>query len=63
MKRIKVSNIENNPTFLASSPENPSFHADTGHWYLSQGVVGINNISVIEMTSLNEQNQEEQLEP
>jgi hypothetical protein len=62
MKKINVDNIENKPVFVACGSENPSFHADTGHWYLSQGIVGINNVPVIQMTLLNEQNHEEPLE-
>ena len=62
MKQINVANIDIKPVFVARSLENPSFHADTGHWYLSQGIVGINNVCVIQKTLLNEQNQEEQQE-
>lgn len=35
-------------------PADPSFHADSGHWYLSKGIVGINNISFIRKPLLNE---------
>ena len=42
--------------FVASgcTPTDPSFYADSGHWYLSKGIIGINNISVIRKTLLNE---------
>jgi purine nucleoside permease len=47
---------------IAAFADNPSFHADTGHWYLSKGIVGINNVRLIQKTLPNEQNQEEQRE-
>jgi len=34
-------------SFVAATPANPKFYADTGHWYLSKGIVGINNVSLI----------------
>ena len=36
------------------------FFADTGHWLVSQGVVGINNVCLIQKPLPNEQNLEEQ---
>lgn len=55
-------NMLTNNEFFAGTPTNPSFHADTGHWYLAQGVVGINGVSVIQMTSPNVKLPEEQKE-
>ena len=62
MRQINMANVNIKSVFVAGSLENPSFHADTGHWYLSQGVVGINNVRFIQKTLLNEQSQEEQQE-
>lgn len=41
-------------SFVAATPVNPKFYADTGHWYLSKGIVGINNVTLIQRTLLNE---------
>ena len=42
-KEILTNKIE----FIAATPSNPRFYADTGHWYLLTGIVGINNIRLI----------------
>jgi hypothetical protein len=49
-------------SFNATTPVNPKFYADTGHWYLSKGVVDINNVSLIQKTLLSELHQKEQKE-
>lgn len=41
-------------SFVAATPVNPTLYADTCHWYLSKGVVGINNAGLIQRTLLNE---------
>jgi hypothetical protein len=58
MGNSKGTNAEN--IFVSSRPENPSFHADTGHWYLSIGVTHINGVPVIQRSSPSELLQEEQ---
>jgi hypothetical protein len=35
---------------------------DSGHWYSSKGIAGINNVSLIQKPLLNEQHHEEQQE-
>lgn len=62
MKYLKVADVNASPVFIACSPANPSFHADTGHWYLSKGIVGINNVCLIQKPLLNEQHHEERQE-
>jgi len=52
----KILDVNNSPLFAACTPENPTFHADSAHWYLSKGIVGINNVFFIQKTSPNEQN-------
>lgn len=59
---INVTEFNAGSVFVVCSPINPSFHADSGHWYLSQGIVGINNVSLIQKTSLSEQHLVEQKE-
>lgn len=49
-------------SFVAATPVNPKFYADTGHWYLSKGISAINGICVIQKSLLNELHQEEQKE-
>ena len=44
----------NSVNAIGCTPSDPSFHADSGHWYLSKGISGINNISFIRRTLLNE---------
>lgn len=39
-----------------------TYHADTGHFYLSLGITHINGVPVIQKTSQNELNHEEQKE-
>lgn len=39
---------------IGCTPVNPSFHADGRYWYLSQGVVGINDVMFIQKTLPNE---------
>lgn len=56
---FKVTDVNIDPVFIACRPANPSFHADGNYWYLSKGIVAINNICLIQKTLLNEQRPEE----
>lgn len=60
-KQLRVD-AKSSESLIVTTPNNPSFHADTAYWYLSKGVVGINNVRLIQKTSPDEQNQEEQRE-
>jgi hypothetical protein len=62
MKYVKGADVNASPVLIACSPANPSFHADSSYWYLSKGIVGINNVCLIQKPLLNERHQQEQQE-
>ena len=59
---LKVTHVNIGTVVVACSPENPTFHADNGHWYLSQGIDRTNGVQVIQNSLPNGLTQAEQKE-